>query len=60
MGCGCKNQQQSPMTAAQASQVQQQALQAQKQQQTESIKQTIKKTVEKYYNVDKKNINSNQ
>ena len=55
MGCGCKNnssQPQAPVTAAQASQIQQQALQA-KQQQAESVKQAIKKTVEKYYSVNK-------
>lgn len=51
MGCGCKNRQEAPVTAAEATKIQQQALQSQ--QQTESIKQTIKKTVEKYYNVDK-------
>lgn len=56
MGCGCKNKQQSPVTAAEASKIQQQTLQA-KQQQNESIKQTIKKTVEKYYNVEKKSSN---
>jgi hypothetical protein len=53
MGCGCKNKQQAPITAAEATKIQQQAIQT-KQQQNESIKQTIKKTVEKYYNVDKK------
>ena len=37
MGCGCKNK--SPEQLA-----------AQKQRQVESIKSTIKKTVEKYYN----------
>jgi hypothetical protein len=51
MGCGCKNNNQSqsqPLT-------QQQQVNAQlvKQQQNESIKAAIKKTVEKYYNVNK-------
>jgi hypothetical protein len=49
MGCGCKNNNQSqPQT-----QQQQQAAQLVKQQQNESIKAAIKKTVEKYYNVNK-------
>jgi hypothetical protein len=50
MGCGCKNKQnQTPEQQA----VQIQQAQAVKQQQTESIKSAIKKTVEKYYNVNK-------
>lgn len=49
MGCGCKNKNQSqPQT-----QQQQQVTQAVKEQQNESIKAAIKKTVEKYYNVNK-------
>jgi len=49
MGCGCKNQAQAqPQTEQQV-----QAAQVVKQQQAESIKQAIKKTVEKYYNVNK-------
>ena len=49
MGFGCKNNNQSqPQT-----QQQQQAAQLTKQQQNESIKAAIKKTVEKYYNVNK-------
>ena len=49
MGCGYKNNNQSqPQT-----QQQQQAAQLVKQQQSESIKAAIKKTVEKYYNVNK-------
>lgn len=49
-GCGCKNKQNQTPEQQNA-----QAQQAQvvKQQQTESIKQAIKKTVEKYYNVNK-------
>jgi hypothetical protein len=49
MGCGCKNQAQAqPQTEQQV-----QAAKVVKQQQSESIKQAIKKTVEKYYNVNK-------
>jgi len=49
MGCGCKNQSQAqPQTEQQV-----QAAKVVKQQQSESIKQAIKKTVEKYYNVNK-------
>ncbi len=49
MGCGCKNNNQSqPQTQQQV-----QAAQLTKQQQNESIKAAIKKTVEKYYNVNK-------
>ena len=48
-GCGCKNNNQSqPQTEQQV-----QTAQIVKQQQSESIKQAIKKTVEKYYNVNK-------
>lgn len=50
MGCGCKNN--NANNTAQAQQSNQQVAAA-KQQQTESIKQAIKKTVEKYYNVNK-------
>ena len=49
MGCGCKNNSQPQQQTEQ----QVQAAQVVKQQQTESIKQAIKKTVEKYYNVNK-------
>jgi hypothetical protein len=52
MGCGCKNKQDSPVTAAEASKIQQQTIQT-KQQQTESVKSAIKKTVEKYYTSSK-------
>lgn len=50
MGCGCKNksQQQAPQSEPNAK-----ILEAAKKQQSETIKQTIKKTVEKYYNVQK-------
>ena len=47
MACGCKNKGQAQ------TQEQIQAAQIVKQQQSESIKQAIKKTVEKYYNVNK-------
>lgn len=50
-GCGCKNKSESNQTQVQQANVQPVV---QKQQQTESIKQAIKKTVEKYYNVEKK------
>jgi hypothetical protein len=49
MGCGCKGNSQPQQPTEQ----QVQEAQAVKQQQTESIKQAIKKTVEKYYNVNK-------
>jgi hypothetical protein len=49
MGCGCKNNQSQP----QAQQQQQATTQLAKEQQTESVKAAIKKTVEKYYNVNK-------
>jgi hypothetical protein len=49
MGCGCKNNgNQSPPTPQQVQQAQ-----VQKEQTTESVKSAIKKTVEKYYNVNK-------
>jgi hypothetical protein len=47
MGCGCKNKSQNqPQEQVQVSQLA-------KQQQSEGIKDAIKKTVEKYYNVNK-------
>ena len=46
MGCGCKNNQQAQPQA-------QQPQPAAPQQQNESVKAAIKKTVEKYYNVNK-------
>lgn len=50
MSCGCKGKQnQTPEQQV----VQIQQAQAVKQQQTESVKAAIKKTVEKYYNVNK-------
>lgn len=56
MGCGCKNNGNQnppqPQTPQQA-----QVVQQAKQQQNESIKSAIKKTVEKYYNVNKTNTN---
>lgn len=52
MGCGCKNNNQS-----QPQPQQQEASQLSKQQQSESIKSAIKKTVEKYYNVNKTGTN---
>jgi hypothetical protein len=51
MGCGCKNNNANTNTASQA-QTNTRVVQN-KQQQTESVKQAIKKTVEKYYNVNK-------
>jgi hypothetical protein len=49
MACGCKNNNQSqPQTQQQV-----QAAQLTKEQQNESVKAAIKKTVEKYYNVNK-------
>ena len=50
MGCGCKNNNANNTNQAQPSL---QNAGKTKQQQTESIKQAIKKTVEKYYNVNK-------
>lgn len=51
MGCGCKNKSQS---AQPAQPVDPKLVEQAKRQQTESIKDTIKKTVEKYYYTDKK------
>lgn len=48
MGCGCKNKSQ------QAQPVDPKVIEEAKKKQTESIKDTIKKTVEKYYYTDKK------
>jgi hypothetical protein len=49
MSCGCKNNNQSQAQTQQ----QVQSSQLAKEQQTESVKSAIKKTVEKYYNVNK-------
>lgn len=50
MGCGCKNNGDSaPPTPQQVQQAQ-----IQKQKTNESVKSAIKKTIEKYYNNDKK------
>ena len=49
MSCGCKNNNQSQAQTQQ----QQSTVQLAKEQQTESVKSAIKKTVEKYYNVNK-------
>lgn len=55
MACGCKNNgNQNPPAQPQTAQQVQQAQQA-KVQQNESVKSAIKKTVEKYYNVNKTN-----
>lgn len=52
MGCGCKNKGNETQTTQQsAQQIQEQ--QAIKQQQAASVKDAIKKTVEKYYSVNK-------
>lgn len=52
MGCGCKNKGNETQTAQPTTQ-QVQEQQAIKQQQSESVKDAIKKTVEKYYSVNK-------
>jgi hypothetical protein len=52
MGCGCKNNGNQP---SQPTPQQVQQAQAQRQQTNESVKAAIKKTVEKYYNVNKTN-----
>lgn len=51
MGCGCKNKGETQSQPQTQQQIQQQ--EAIKQQQAESVKDAIKKTVEKYYNVNK-------
>jgi len=51
MSCGCKNKTETQVQSSNAQQLQQQEII--KQQQTESVKDAIKKTVEKYYNVNK-------
>ena len=48
MGCGCKNNNQPQPQAQQPT-----TTQLVKEQQNESVKSAIKKTVEKYYNVNK-------
>ena len=50
MGCGCKNKTENTQTQ----QVDPQVIEEAKKKQVESIKDTIKKTVEKYYYTDKK------
>jgi hypothetical protein len=50
MACGCKGNNQSQPTPQQVQQAQ-----VQREQTTESVKSVIKKTVEKYYNVNKTN-----
>jgi hypothetical protein len=55
-GCGCKGSNNDAQTQAQTQEQVQQAQAAGKQAQTEGIKAAIKKTVEKYYNVNKKTI----
>jgi len=54
MGCGCKNKSQSQQNSAPQPIASNEALQKLHEQQNETIKQQIKKTVEKYYNVQKK------
>ncbi len=50
MGCGCKNKQQN----AQPQQVDTKVIEEAKRKQSETIKDSIKKTVEKYYYTEKK------
>lgn len=52
MGCGCKNKSQNQEVSQPVANTQ--AADKFRQQTNESIKQQIKKTVEKYYNVQKK------
>lgn len=52
MGCGCKNKSQSSNQ-----QTENKIVEASKQNQTENIKDAIKKTVEKYYNATKGSTN---
>lgn len=53
MGCGCKGKgNQTPAPSTQTSQTSQ-TTQSQKSPVNESIKQSIKKTIEKYYHVNK-------
>jgi len=53
MGCGCKNKgNETQTTQATAQQLQEQQA-IRQQQQSESVKDAIKKTVEKYYSVNK-------
>ena len=54
MGCGCKNKSQSQQNSSPQQVASTEALQKLHEQQNETIKQQIKKTVEKYYNVQKK------
>jgi flagellar biosynthesis/type III secretory pathway M-ring protein FliF/YscJ len=58
MGCGCKNNgNQTPPQPPPSGQNPPQGAPRNQQQQNESIKSSIKKTVEKYYNVNKTNTN---
>ncbi len=45
MGCGCKNKQQAQLTPQQLQEIEKKKLEA-----SQTIKESIKKTVEKYYN----------
>jgi hypothetical protein len=52
MGCGCKNKQQ---TSPENQKQQQEAVQKMILQKNAELKETVKKTVEKYYNANKAN-----
>jgi hypothetical protein len=53
MGCGCKNKASQSQTSPEQQKTQQEALQQAAIQRNASLKESIKKTVEKYYNVNK-------
>jgi hypothetical protein len=53
MGCGCKNKGNQAQPSPEQQAVQQEALQQSAVQRNATLKESIKKTVEKYYNVGK-------
>ncbi len=57
MGCGCKNKGNQAQNSPEQQKVQQEALQQAAVQRNADLKESIKKTVEKYYNVNKSSTN---
>jgi ribosomal protein L23 len=54
MGCGCKNKGNQAQPTAEQQKMQQEAIQKAAIVRNDALKESIKKTVEKYYNVQKK------
>jgi hypothetical protein len=57
MGCGCKNKENQTQTQQVSNQTVQSSQPSQQKVVVEDIKQQIKKTVEKYYNINKSTTN---